>query len=495
LPSGFNQGQQLPPGFNQGQQLPPGFNQGQQLPPGFNQGQQLPFGFNQGQQRPNSSVSPSAPSQPSSSPAPSPATPPSQTSSPHHLKVLLPQMIFRPQAIEGINVQRVRLHYTIADCLIALNKLEVQAELREVELRRRQTELSRLADNLQAQYEGLWKDPEVRVALDEINTTANPKVSLGPRLDYRKNLERMTTELLEGEGLRRKNKSGIFSVAYVAALEQRVKKSEEELKNALALQEHQKREAPSLEYLEQITRDAVQKKDQGRIAKLQKEQRDRDAAHTKSTRGVATWREAYVQSVAVLRKACEEAPQKIAEWKKKHPDIQIEDLSPSVKVFLERAEASMTTSEIPLEVDKTVNCVQAVVEGIPLKMILKPDVNQVRLSASSAEALGITRPGVDVGVREEVEMEDGQKLPARRVTLKSVQVGPFKAEDHECLVFLKGYETDPILGAGFLNQFAYRIDPEAGRLILTRVDVKPSSKPSLMEGLEKKKRGSSKPGR
>jgi predicted aspartyl protease len=149
----------------------------------------------------------------------------------------------------------------------------------------------------------------------------------------------------------------------------------------------------------------------------------------------------------------------------------------------------MTTSEIPLEVDKTVNCVQAVVEGTPLKMILKPDVDDVWLSASSAEALGITRPGVDVGVKEEVEMEDGQKLPARRVTLKSVQLGPFKAEDLECLVFLNGYETDPILGAGFLNQFAYRIDPEAGKLILTRADVKSSSKPSPVDGLDKKKTG------
>jgi hypothetical protein len=305
----------------------------------------------------------------------------------------------------------------------------------------------------------------------------------------------MTTELLEKEGLHRKNKEGIFSVAYVATLEQRVKKSEEELKQALAHQEHQKREAPSSEYTERITREAEQNKDKGRIARIQKEQRDREAAHTKSAQDVATWREAYVQSVAALRKASEEAPQKIEEWKKKRPDIRIESLSPSVKSLLERAEASMTTSEIPLEVDKTVNWVQASLDGKPpLKMILKPDVDLVRLSARSAEALGITLPGADVGVTEEVTMEDGQKLPARRVTLKSVQVGPVTAENLACLVFLKGYETDPILGADLLDHFAYRIDTDAGKLVLTRVDLKPS-RPGLMEGLDRKKPGNPRSGR
>jgi hypothetical protein len=489
-PSGFNQGEPMLPGFNQGQPMLPGFNQGQPMLPGFNQGQPMLPGFNQGQRQSGPSVAPSTPSQPSHSPAPSPAAPHGQTSSPRRLNVLLPQM-FGAQARGGLDARRVLLHYTIADGLIVLNKLEMQAAMKEAEFRRRQAELSSLADDLKRQYDDLWKDPGVLAALEQIN----PKVTLGPRPDYRKNLERMTTEVLEQQGVHRKNKGGIFSVAYVATLEQRVRKSEEELKKALTHQEGQKREARQLAaYYEQAASEAVKKNDQKRIAEVQKKQGDRKAALTKSARSVAAWREAYVQSVAALRKACEEAPQKIEEWKKKHPDIQIEPLSPSVKLLLDRAEASMTTSEIRLETDGAVNLVQAILDTKALTMILKPDVDLVRLSTSSAEALGIT-PGADAGVPEEVVMEDGQKLPARRVTLKSVQVGQFTAEDLECLVFLKGYETDPILGAGFLNQFTYRIDPEAGKLFLTRVDVKSSSKPGLLDGLDRKKPGSPKPGR
>jgi clan AA aspartic protease (TIGR02281 family) len=236
----------------------------------------------------------------------------------------------------------------------------------------------------------------------------------------------------------------------------------------------------------------VEKKDQKRIADLEKQQRERDSAQQKSAQIVAAWREAYVQSVGALRKAWEEAPQKIVEWKKKHPDIQIEPLSPAVKSLLDRTEASMATSEISLEADKTVNWVDAIVAGKPLKMILDPGVGPVRLSAHSADALGIATPGTAVDVTEEVAMENGQKLPARRVTLKTVQVGPMTTEDLECLIFLNGYDTPPILGAGFLSHFAYWIDPEGGKLTLTRVELKSATKPGVVNGLDKKKSGSAK---
>ena len=112
-------------------------------------------------------------------------------------------------------------------------------------------------------------------------------------------------------------------------------------------------------------------------------------------------------------------------------------------------------------------------------MVLDPTVDVIRMSATSAATLGIK---LDVAAAPaEITLADGRKLAARQAVLKIVQVGDFKAEQVECLVIPEGFETPPVLGASFLNRFAYRFDPDAEKITLTRVDLKPL--PKLVAGL------------
>jgi clan AA aspartic protease (TIGR02281 family) len=293
----------------------------------------------------------------------------------------------------------------------------------------------------------------------------------------------MREKLLNDEGLQRKYKGDVFSLRYLELLEFRTKMSEDHLLKALSLQHKQQSKwQEQAEYRRKRREAAIREDNQKHLADLQKEIGFADAERVKLAQEVATTRDLYVQNVAALRKALDEAPQKIEDWKKNHPDIHITQIPPSVRSYLGKVEKTITTKEVALEPDKAVNWVEAILDGKPkkkCKMVLDPDVDVVRMSADSATALGIKLP--DEGTIEDVAMTDGQKLPARRMTLKSVQVGPFAAENVECLVILKGSEAPPLLGASFLGRFTYRIDPEAEKLTLTRVELKQPSK--LSRGL------------
>jgi clan AA aspartic protease (TIGR02281 family) len=315
----------------------------------------------------------------------------------------------------------------------------------------------------------------VIAALAELNKTANPKVALGPRERYEANLREMTEKQLKVEGLQHDKQREIFTVAFVTTLDHRTRNAEDQLRKALANQESEARkwQNQAASRKSRLAK-AIQEGSQRGISDLQKEARTHEGHRIEFAKKVNACREAYVQDVAALRKAVDEAPQKIADWKKSHPDIQIQPISRTIYTNLDRAEATIATKEVPLEADKAFNWVAVLIDGkSEKKMVLDPAGDVIRMSANSATALGIDYAGD--GVTEEIAMKDGQKLTARRMALKSVQVGPFSAQDVECLVFLKGFDAPPSLGASFLDRFTYRFDSDAGKLTLTRVELKPSS--------------------
>ena len=73
-----------------------------------------------------------------------------------------------------------------------------------------------------------------------------------------------------------------------------------------------------------------------------------------------------------------------------------------------------------------------------------------------------------------IAMSDRKTLEANPGRIASLQVGPFSINDVECLILPEGYDTPPVLGASFLDQFASKVDFPAAQLTLVKVDVKPA---------------------
>jgi len=235
---------------------------------------------------------------------------------------------------------------------------------------------------------------------------------------------------------------------------------------------------------------AIQNGDEKTLANLHKEEGFTETNRLKIARDLIPARELYVKGVASLRKEIDEALPKIVELKKTRPDLVIHPIPPATYTYLARAETTIVKEEISLEPDKSVFWVEAIINGNPpVKLVIDPAVNEIRMSEHFATAAGIK---VDpIGVKEQVAMEDGHMLPARRMLLDSVQVGAAGAECVPCLVILDGFEGPPRLGSNFLDRFTYQLDPDAGNLILSLVDMtraknKPAEKPDPKKAVVKK---------
>lgn len=115
-----------------------------------------------------------------------------------------------------------------------------------------------------------------------------------------------------------------------------------------------------------------------------------------------------------------------------------------------------------LEIDVRIN-------GKPIRsMILDTGASALSLPFLFAKDLGIEVSDTDPIVQ--LQMADGKLVDARRVSLESVQVGEFIVNDVEAFVLPEDLSAaSPLLGNTFLGQFTYEIDPERGKLILSRL--------------------------
>ncbi len=115
-----------------------------------------------------------------------------------------------------------------------------------------------------------------------------------------------------------------------------------------------------------------------------------------------------------------------------------------------------------LEIDVRIN-------GKPIRsMILDTGASALSLPHLFAKDLGITVTEADPIVQ--LQMADGKLVDARRVSLESVQVGEFIVNDVEAFVLPEDLSAaSPLLGNTFLSNFTYEIDPDRGKLILSRL--------------------------
>ena len=57
-----------------------------------------------------------------------------------------------------------------------------------------------------------------------------------------------------------------------------------------------------------------------------------------------------------------------------------------------------------------------------------------------------------------------------RATIDTVRVGKFEATNVECLVMPESFsKAPPLLGGAFINRFNYKMDPDTGKLTLSKL--------------------------
>jgi clan AA aspartic protease (TIGR02281 family) len=364
---------------------------------------------------------------------------------------------------------------------------------KEAEFQAQQLSLTFAADAVQKRYDDLGRDREVTKALLDLGKQENARFVLGPLENFKANAAKMRAEQLKEQGLRATRKGVVtdedVNIGLAAKMTSRF---EDELRDALRKQGQRpnksyyegqiaaglKREkqledrvarAPSAaekaRLVAQLSGERAKnvrlKTDAGKAENLRKEAEE----------DVAAKRDAYVQSVVSLRDAVAKGKERRealkAPGKARPPALKPAPvLGPEV---LKRAEASIQTEEVPLEQDKAAFWIVATLNGQAKKVIIDPSSDDVRLAAGFAAAVGVkwtdTAPTAKVTI-------DGRDLTAKRATLHSVEIGKAKVADVECLVFLDDYDAPPLFGTAFLNRFAYRFDPEKGKLLLNKVELK-----------------------
>ena len=84
-----------------------------------------------------------------------------------------------------------------------------------------------------------------------------------------------------------------------------------------------------------------------------------------------------------------------------------------------------------------------------------------------------------------VGLADGSRVPAKLITIASVRVGKFTAENVECIVMDESAsEAPPLLGMSFLGRYKFEIDTDKSELRMVKVD---SGEPDPRAKAKKKK--------
>ncbi|AGA27142.1 retroviral-like aspartic protease family protein [Singulisphaera acidiphila] len=409
----------------------------------------------------------------------------------------------------SLEYQASELQFQLIQAQREYDQLGSMALAKEAEIQKRQAALILTEESVQKRYDDLANDRQVIAALADLNRDADLKFALGPVENYRANVSKMLSGLLQSKDLHASSKGKKLVVGLdqnVNSLAFQTTTFEDRLGSALSKQKDQQREdesrpkkreelAASVQRLEDQVANATQatRKAQlsaqlagarAELANLQRDEVEGEEVRKKLAENVATNRDGYVQNVIALRKAVDLSQEKHDQLEtdptvkkaKSRLKATVVPLPKGALDILKKAEKLIQTVEIPVEADKTAFQVDAILNGQSQKLVVDPTIDVIRLSKAIAAELEIELS--EDAPEFDLVMEDGRTLRAKRTTIKSLAVGPFLTPDVECLVVLNDYDAPPVLGANFLNQFSYKFDPTAGKLTLTQVNILPKTKPS-----------------
>jgi gag-polyprotein putative aspartyl protease len=397
---------------------------------------------------------------------------------------------------------------TLSQASAADLRARLEARMRQVQ--RRRDEAMDLRNRILARYAELSADPAVKQALEALQGTGAPTMTLGPvtvpteeLLQIDASLGRATTPPqdpagpLELKGLSRLR--GLVGAAdllvhevavdtgRLATLERdRVSRrkllAEQDLKNprrSESLREATAGQAPSARPATKAgnvrtrTESLLAEEGQGRIAT--KDVLDRLAGHQELfLRIVGTAREAVDEvdesrngsTGAASTRSSGSAPARSGGFSR----------DPAAEPYarrLKELEKLIRSERIAVDSDKGLIWVDATIEGTHrMRLVVEPESDVVRLAAATATEAGI-RPSDDEPPVE-VATLDGRKFAARKVRLETIQIGSRVIHDVECLILPPEFgAAPPSLGGELLERFSARIDPGTGTMTLTQLQVKP----------------------
>jgi clan AA aspartic protease (TIGR02281 family) len=138
---------------------------------------------------------------------------------------------------------------------------------------------------------------------------------------------------------------------------------------------------------------------------------------------------------------------------------------------LAKFEKAVLTESVDLRGDRGVFWVDAVLnQNHPKPMLVDTGAALVILPADLASEIGIRSKTGDRSIQ--LKLADGRTVEARMARMKALRVGKFSAENVECAVLPEGLEEAvPLLGQTFLQRFSYRIDTDARKLTLWKLDL------------------------
>jgi clan AA aspartic protease (TIGR02281 family) len=139
--------------------------------------------------------------------------------------------------------------------------------------------------------------------------------------------------------------------------------------------------------------------------------------------------------------------------------------------ILKRIEDSVLSDEITLkdEGSKTYTCTVIFNEKYKADMCVDSGASVVLLPHRMLKEVAVEVPSD--APEAQFKIADGSIIKGKIIHVKSVRVGRFAVKDVECGVFGPEYPEAPaLLGMSFLGNFNFKIDNDAGKLHLTKVE-------------------------
>lgn len=204
----------------------------------------------------------------------------------------------------------------------------------------------------------------------------------------------------------------------------------------------------------------------------------------------AQTREQFVQAVIDLRQLIDETQKQyteLAEDEAVKGSIEALNkkgkakftLGPS-KAFLanvklvEKVESSVLSETVTMRRDHGVFWLDVTFNGkVTEPMVFDTGASLVVLSSELASKIGLKPSSSDPTIQ--CHIADGSVVEAKKMSIPSVRVGKFTIKDVECAVMPPSkMELSPLLGGTFNKYFDYKVIPESGKLILSKVETDPA---------------------
>lgn len=104
-----------------------------------------------------------------------------------------------------------------------------------------------------------------------------------------------------------------------------------------------------------------------------------------------------------------------------------------------------------------------------IEMVVDSGASVVTLPYEMAVKAGLKPTETDPEIR--LQIADGSIITGKQITIASLRVGKFTAENVEAAVLgPEAVSAEPLLGMSFLSKFEMKIDSERGHLVLSRIE-------------------------